>query len=613
LAKLLDKPFPLISIIEKYKKQFHESQITVSQMKNDYIETIESMVTYFSSYMDEEGRIIDPYVHRETQYSTPAFAAAAAMLYIVRKEEWMLENASKALSASLKQMVGESCADDHSNFYTTMVTFAYLKLKPYVLESIVNEWSDLFSRINPSSLYQKTINNWKIVALAGEFLRGANGLGDAMDVDELDKELSPQMELLTEYGLYVDPNGPLAYAMFTRNYFRLMLLEGYNGQHRNRLEECCQRGDLTSLFMQSPTGEMPTGGRSAQHQWNEAQQAFQFEVAANEYAKKGDYILAAAFKRGARLSLESINRWKRPSGELQVVKNFADPITRTGYERYTYHSQYNLLAAYFLALAYEHANDDIGELPCPAEVGGFYLWMEPYFHKLIINAGGNYIEYQTMGDTDYTPTGIIRIQRKNVWPTIGPSDGSPLTNDRALSFAPAWINVNKVMTRLSDMTTKDMPDVNVTVVSCDRKKVVLQVNYRGPMNGAFLIERVITVTPEMVHVRESINGEVESLIAEMPLFASDGITSTVIECSNKRLDVDYKGNRVCIKMLDDLRETNFEMGTQVVPYRNGMLKHATYQTNKRSLQYVIHLYSGDKKVSDHDLAEMIANMEGVIL
>jgi hypothetical protein len=47
--------------------------------------------------------------------------------------------------------------------------------------------------------------------------------------------------------------------------------------------------------MQSPTGEMPTGGRSSQHQWNEAQQAFQFEVAANEYANRGDYIMAAAF------------------------------------------------------------------------------------------------------------------------------------------------------------------------------------------------------------------------------------------------------------------------------------------------------------------------------
>ena len=30
--------------------------------------------------------------------------------------------------------------------------------------------------------------------------------------------------------------------------------------------------------MQSPNGELPTGGRSAQHQWNEAQQCVSYEI-----------------------------------------------------------------------------------------------------------------------------------------------------------------------------------------------------------------------------------------------------------------------------------------------------------------------------------------------
>ena len=81
---------------------------------------MEPLVHYFYSCLDKQGRIIDPYMRRETQYSTPAFAAAAALLYRERKEKWMLEGASKALEASLNQMAQETCADGHSNFYTTM-------------------------------------------------------------------------------------------------------------------------------------------------------------------------------------------------------------------------------------------------------------------------------------------------------------------------------------------------------------------------------------------------------------------------------------------------------------------------------------------------------------
>jgi hypothetical protein len=603
---LLEKPFPIERAVSKYVEQFDESKIRDSQYKKSlYLDIIEPLVHYFHTCMDDEGRIIDTCMHRETQYSTPAFAAATALLYTQRKENWMLVSACKALDSSLKQMVEENCADDHSNFYTTMVTFAYMKLKPYVSETKAKQWEMLFSRMNPASLYRKTINNWKVVALAGEYLRGAHGLGNSMDLEEIDQELAPQMELLTEYGLYVDPNGPMAYAMFTRNYFRLMLLAGYDGRHKERLVECCKRGNLTSLFMQSPTGEMPTGGRSSQHQWNEAQQAFQFEVAANEYANRGDFIMAAAFKRGARLSLESIKRWKRPTGELNVVRNYADPMTRTGYETYTYHSQYNLLAAYFLALAFDQADDEIGELPCPAETGGFYLWMEPYFHKLIINAGGHYIEYQTKGDKNYTPTGIVRIQRKNVWPTIGPSDGTPLTSNRALSFAPAWINVNNVMTRLSEMTSKESPNLDVSVISCDRKKVEVKLFYRGPMNGAFLIEQTLTVTPEILLVQDSVIGEIETVVQEFPLFLSDGETSTKISCTENRIDVDYKGNKVCIKVLDDKPFTGIKMGPQVVRYRNGLLTSASYHTKQTVSHYMVHLYQDEEFIEENTLLDMM--------
>ena len=47
------------------------------------------------------------------------------------------------------------------------------------------------------------------------------------------------------------------------------------------------RGAWTSLFMQSPFGELPTGYRNSHHIWNEAEQAVIFEIYASAYAKSG--------------------------------------------------------------------------------------------------------------------------------------------------------------------------------------------------------------------------------------------------------------------------------------------------------------------------------------
>ena len=73
--------------------------------------------------------------------------------------------------------------------------------------------------------------------------------------------------------------------------------------------------------MQSPYGEVPTGGRSAQHIWNEAAAAVTYEIYASQYASQGKMKEAGAFKRAAHLSLKSISRWKREDGSGFIVKN----------------------------------------------------------------------------------------------------------------------------------------------------------------------------------------------------------------------------------------------------------------------------------------------------
>ena len=60
--------------------------------------------------------------------------------------------------------------------------------------------------------------------------------------------------------------------------------------------------------------------------------------------------VSGAMTRGARLSLKSLRRWLRPSGDLYVVKNLRDPGERHAHEWYSFHSTYNLFAAALLSV-----------------------------------------------------------------------------------------------------------------------------------------------------------------------------------------------------------------------------------------------------------------------
>lgn len=241
---------------------------------------------------------------------------------------------------------------------------------------------------------------------------------------ELDYQLEGQNipETFTANGLYQDHSGmaglnPLPYDTFpTSGYLTVMLKEGYNGTWAPVLRELTSRAAWTHLLMQSPYGEIPTGGRSSQHTWNEAVSALAYEVNAGLYAAQGDMASACMFKRAAHLSLESVRRWQVVDGggkrsRVQIVKNWADPSLRWGYEGYSFLSQYNLLPAAMLAAAYTYSEDSeatVSECPTFADVGGFAFEL-PEHHLVIANAGGVYVQVETGSDPHYDSTGLNRV------------------------------------------------------------------------------------------------------------------------------------------------------------------------------------------------------------
>jgi len=296
---------------------------------------------------------------------------------------------------------------------------------------------------------------------------GLNPNNDTWYITELDSQM--QAGLLTANGQYQDHSGenglnPMPYDHFPRKYFLVMLYEGYNGTWAIDLWEYVRRAAWVSLLMQSPQGELPTGGRSSQHQWNEAVSTVTYEIYASILQVGGNSSQASMMKRGARLSLQSLQRWQNPTGELQIVKNHFDPSLRWGYESYSYQSQYNLLPASMLSMSIFYMNESIPEAAAPADVGGFVFYL-PEFHKIFANANGLYIELETAADTHYDSTGLTRFHIRNNYTNIsallGPTAASEI-NSGGLALGPFWQRAGKNIRSLANSSEADVSNITLT-------------------------------------------------------------------------------------------------------------------------------------------------------
>ena len=258
-------------------------------------------------------------------------------------------------------------ADGHSDFYIPLIVHAYRLLKDTTPPAASEpQWETQLRQINPANSYnaQLRLMNWNIVSSCGELLRRKDGLvaPDMMDaqMDYLEKSLAGHVDHLTQFGMYEDPNAPLAYDEFARLWLDDMMADqAYSGALSGRLAEFLRTGGLSTLLLLSPSGEWASGGRSAFHNWNYAETTVICEINANRWNLAHRPDVAGAFKRAAHLALESMQRWQRPSGELWIVKNRAEPQMRLGFENYSYHTQYNLLPMAMLAIAYTLADDSI--------------------------------------------------------------------------------------------------------------------------------------------------------------------------------------------------------------------------------------------------------------
>lgn len=566
--------------------------------KQDYLDIIAGQIRVMYRYQDAEGRIIDPVESENQYYATPCYAHSVAVLahagYPIG--EAIIESGMKALDASLSDLASNQAANNHGDFYIWPIVSAYELYDGMASAKRKQAWSQDLKRMNPETAYKKyrkpvpddisktyyrayesePTSNWNFVHMSGEYLRSEHGYTDPWYVDYT---MTIRLQYFTPFGLYADGHlVPLAYDLFPRYFLTSMLMRGYDSFLHETYRDILWRGAFTSLFMQSPFGELPTGYRSSHHIWNEAQQAAVFEMYATAYAEAGMPAEAGVFKRAANLSLLSIKNWTRPDGTGYVVKNRYPIEAKHGYEKYSTHSNYNLTAMSMLAQAYQFADDSIEEKPSPADIGGF-AFETPVFHKVYANVQGNYLQYDTAGDLIYNPTGILRIHLKDGHPQLGPSDGTALGHDGKginLAVGPAW-RVNGEWHKLAD---SNEPPQSVKFIEESLERVQLQICYTD-------VCQTITVDATGVTVEDVITKEgVDAVKVYFPMLVFDGKDKTKVNMDEDKVSLNLAGESVTFTVLEP-KGARLKRSGKELDHRNGLVEAAFAEVKGNRVVYRI--------------------------
>ncbi len=583
--------------------------------RRDYLRVIDGQVRVMQRYQNARGGIVDPVRHEEVYYATPCYAHCVAALLAsgFRRDSDLLESGMRAMDAALSDMVAATAKNNHGDFYTYPAMMALELFDGLAPPQRVAAWRKDLGRLNSEKLYRSGAggSNWNVVNLSGEYLRAVHGL---TNMDYVEESLTAQLKHFTPLGMYDEHGHPLAYDQFPRHFLAGILvgpacragpvppgrrdLLGYRGPSYAAYRELLWRGAWTSLLMQSPFGELPTGFRSSHHIWNEAASAVTFEVYATHYARAGRDIEAGAMKRAARLSLACIQRWIRPDGSGYIVKNRFPIEAEHGYESYSAHANYNMLACSMLSAAWAFADDAVQEGPCPAEIGGFVLPILDPFHKVFANAGGAYIEYDTCGDHIYNPTGLIRVHIEGGHPQLGPSDGCAPKFSGAgvnLSIGPAWKDSGGKWHRLAD-TSPAPPSIDVLEESPTR--VRFRVAYASLESGGAAevtsspqplpaVTQTFTLERKSVTVEDELTGgDVQRMRVYYPMLVFDGLERTQVTLDGPAVSLKLAGRGILFEILKP-QGVRLQRTGELLTHRNGMTEPAFGEWSGRRAEYRI--------------------------
>lgn len=288
-----------------------------------------------------------------------------------------------------------------------------LRGKGVIEDSRLDGWKALIGELDPWQNYYKVVrdpmvpeNNWALFAAVSEYLRAKYCNKDTMDF--VDRQLGNQVLALDENGMFKDPHNPILYDYMARTLFMSLLLWGYDGVHRQTIEDAMERSADITLHMISTTGEMPFGGRSIQFVHNEAIIASICEMYATYYARKGDLHRASLFKGGAVRATDNLKE-HLDAEYVYHTKNKYPRDSMIGCEGYGYFNKYMITVASDIYFGLCFADDSIE----PAfNTHNYVVSTGEAFHKTFIRQGDYFLEYDTNADFNYDANGLGRVHRR---------------------------------------------------------------------------------------------------------------------------------------------------------------------------------------------------------
>ena len=505
--------------------------------KSAYLDAIEGVCRFSAAHQDAAGAIIDPFLRREHQYSTPYFACAVGVLTNAGRAPDLLPAGVRAMDHATGNFAegASGISDQHGEFFLAPLTEALTLYQNQVPDDRMALWQERMTTPIDQIITGVNLNNWRTYAMKGEWLRAENSLvnrDDAQAFIEDSWQYKTQCDRITG-SLYEDRTSDpdsLAVEAVGRGNLLALIAAGYNGPAAEEITHLVERGTLTALLLQDPSGQCPPNGRTDDHVFNDVVYQLAFEVLAERMEAREELRLAGQYRRAALLSFQSIARWRRTDAAWQgsyfVTKNHFDPAERVGYQPASNYGNYNGAIMFHLAEAYQARRTEIAEQPAPVEIGGYALETAPHFSAVSVNAGGMQMIANLRGDTKpafdnyWTPLGVARFGRVGWDCRLGPADGvRDVPTGRGVSFGPTWLE-NGAWVRLADVPDRytgafSVQFVHPLLVRC-------AVDYRpvsGQSGPSFRHE--FTVTPDGILAHLSSPDTTEFGVT-WPLLENDG-------------------------------------------------------------------------------------------
>lgn len=544
----------------------------------EYLDVLENICRTAAQFQDNDGAIIDPFLDREHQYSTPYFALGVAVLTDAgRADEYLKSTGIKAMEHSTENFAGGSrgMPDAHGEFFIAPLTEAFLLFKKEVTSETRTRWEKRLRTpveeiIRPDAA---TINNWRTYAIKGEWLRSKHGLTDkeqAIDFIE-DSWLNHTQRTRIgsdKWNLYQDwSSDPQSHAVEGVGRGNLIGLAagGYDGPSSAEIENFVDNGTHLSLLLQSADGQAPTNGRTDNHLFGEILFMLSFDIYAEKMMKKDREYLAGQYRRAAMLSFKSVKRWIRDdepwTGSLSITKNFFDHDERIGFQPASQWGNYTGAAIMHIAEAYLNRKTEIKEKPAPAEIGGYAFSTDPRFSTFFANAGGMQIQANLRGadvpkyNKSWSPLGVIRFSRVGWDSRLGPSDGehnreagTPVSYSRGpnetadeyragsgVTFGPTW-NERGEWVRIADLHKHYRGTPEVHFVHPLLVKFSITYSYITGRGGPYFIQDFI-VTPDGVFTVTR-SPQPEPFAMTIPLLENDG-RNLQIEINDRIIQTRY--------------------------------------------------------------------------